>query len=95
MMMAAQRLLLTLHLSLTVCSAPCVTIARVEVDDHMRGEICLVWQSDEGDNGLTCWNAEQNERFVRRDIHLTTPGTYTMKAVGGHVVSNTVMVEVR
>lgn len=76
-------------------SAPCVTIARVEVDDHLRGGVCLVWDGDDAGAGQTCWSAEQGGSVVRREIRLTAAGTYHVWVVAGKILSNAVTVEVR
>lgn len=93
--MSVQRLLLTLHLSLNVCSNPCHPIARIEVGDNVRGGVCLVWDGDEAGAGQTCWQAELYGRFVTKTLNLRNPGTYQVWTAAGNVLSNVVTVEVR
>ena len=94
LMTAAQRLLLTLHLSLNVCAAPCRPIATVYVDDTVRGEVCLTWQSDD-EAGLTCWPTEQYGHVVVKSLLLHNAGSYQIRVAAGNVVSNVATVEVR
>lgn len=86
------KLILVLVLSRTTGFAPLVTEARITT--NMSGTICLVWTSEDADQGLSCWDTKQ-QSTVWKQLKLVHPGLYIVYVAAGNVKSNFVTVEVQ
>jgi len=90
--MLLMKLILTLVLSRNAGFAPLITEARVTT--NMSGTVCLVWTSEDADQGLSCWDTNQ-VKTTWKQLKLHHPGVYTVYAAAGNVKSNMITVEVR
>lgn len=79
--MLAAVLLIQLIIRTLVCQAPCTIGYHINIDDSVRGELCLVLMSDDGQSQISCFPAELEGRVKWGQWKDLPGGTYYAQVV--------------
>jgi hypothetical protein len=90
-MLFALALLLELVIRIHVCQAPCTVNYRINIDDSVRGELCLVLQSDDGLDLQSCFPAEFEGRVKQGQWRDLPAGEYRAQVVTGSKLASNVV----
>src|ERR1700674_2170792 len=83
--------LLQLIITTRICQAPCTINYRINIDDTVRGELCLLLQSDDGIDIQSCFPAEFEGRVKQGQWKDLPAGEYRAQVVTGSKLASDVV----